>query len=153
MSHNFENLRDHILPLSVATNFQEARYEWKLQSVVINDELDTCPCGKTGIRDLCYIENNKNGKVTYVGNVCVNKFLGLDTATLVTGLKRIIGDNTANPNEAVIEYAYERGYIYEKERQFLLDTRRKRNLSDKQLQWKIKINRRIVEKIIVKRQS
>jgi hypothetical protein len=45
------------------------------------------------------------------------------------------------------------GYLFEKEFQFLMDTRHKRKLSEKQAAWKQKINRRITNKIVVKKRT
>lgn len=153
MSHNFENLKRHILPLSNSDDFYSAKNEWKLVGVEIQEDWDQCPCGKD-IKELCYIENQLNGnKKTYVGNVCVNQFIGIETGNLFAGLKRIAKDNTANANEDLIIHAYNLGYIYEKEYKFLMETRRKRSLSDKQKAWKEKINRRIVNKTVVRKNT
>ena len=150
MSRNFENLQAHIVPLSEADNFHDATAEWKLFDVAVHENWDNCPCGKE-IKELCYIQNELNGNKTYVGNVCVNNFIGIATGNLFAGLKRIAVDETANPNEDLIEHAYELGYIFENEYKFLMDTKRKRNLSTRQLGWKLKINRRIINKTVVRR--
>jgi len=153
MSHNQERLAQHIIPLSVASTFGKARQEWKLVDIEIVEELDNCPCGQT-IKELCYIENSKNGNTTYVGNVCINRFIGIDTGNTFDGLKRIASNPEANANEDLINHAYRLGYLYsEKEYEFLMATRRKRNLSAKQLDWKRKINRRITNKTIVRRRT
>ncbi len=149
MTHNFEHLKAHILPLSEATAFNEAKNEWKLVDVELHDEFDSCPCGKA-IKELCYIQNQLNGNNTYVGNVCINRFIGIETGNLFAGLKRIALDDTANANEDLIDHAYRLGYIYENEYKFLMQTRRKRNLSPKQLAWKLKINQRIINKTVVR---
>lgn len=150
MSHNFERLQAHILPLSVADNFHSAKNEWKLVGIELKEDWDNCPCGKE-IKELCYIENQLNNNNTYVGNVCINRFIGIETGSLFNGLKRIAKDINANANEDLISHAYQFGYIYENEYKFLMDTRRKRNLSEKQRSWKVKINRRIVSKTVVRR--
>lgn len=153
MSHNFENLRAHILPLSHSNVFDVAKTEWGLVAVEISEEWDNCPCGQT-IKEHCYIENRLTGEKTYVGNVCINRFIGIDTGTLFDGLKRIAKDPEANPNIAVIEYAWERGFLFgENEYRFLISTARKRSLSDKQLAWKSKINRRILNQTVVKKRT
>jgi hypothetical protein len=148
MEHNFERLKAHILPLSKAKDFETARTEWKLVAVEISDEFDNCPCGQE-IKEHCYIENASTGKQTYVGNVCINRFIGIDTGNLFDGLRRIAKDDTANANEDVIEYANERGFLFDQEYDFLTSTRRKRKLSPKQIEWKRKINRRITSQIVV----
>ncbi len=149
MSHNFENLKAHILPLSEAASFDTAKTEWKLIGVELHDEWDNCPCGKE-IKELCHIQNQINGNRTYVGNVCVNQFIGIETGNLFAGLKRIALNETANANEDLIHHAFRLGYIFENEYKFLMDTRRKRNLSAKQIDWKVKINRRIINKTVVR---
>jgi len=86
-----------------------------------------------------------------VGNVCINRFIGIDTGNLFAGLKRIAIDGTANANEDLIIHAYKLGYIFENEYNFLMETRLKRKLSDKQVVWKQKINRRIINKTVVQK--
>lgn len=152
MDHNRERLAAHILPLSVAQDFEAARKEWSLFGVEVSPEWDHCPCGKE-IKELCYIRNRLNGHKTYVGNVCVNRFLGIETGNLFAGLKRIMADSHANPNEDLIVHAHQLGYIYEEEYKFLMDTRFKKKLSPKQLAWKEKINRRILQQTVVHRRE
>ena len=152
-SPNFEQLKAHIIPLSVASNFEAARQEWDLVGVEISDEWDNCPCGQD-IKEHCYIRNRLNGNSTYVGNVCINRFIQISTGNLFDGLKRIAQDDTANANIDLIEHAYRMGYLYsEKEHRFLLQTARKRVLSQAQLDWKRKINRRILAQTIVQRRT
>ena len=152
MEHNFERLKAHILPLSHSDRFEVARTEWDLVSVEITDELDNCPCGQE-IKEHCYITNRITGESTYVGNVCINRFIGIDTGSLFDGLKRIAKDPYSNANLDVIEHGRRLGFIYDSEYEFLVETRRKRKLSPKQLEWKRKINRRIIQQISVQRRT
>jgi hypothetical protein len=152
MEHNFERLKAHILPLSHSELFDVARTEWDLVGVEITDEFDNCPCGQE-IKEHCYITNRITGESTYVGNVCINRFLGIDTGTLFDGLKRIAKDPYANANLDVIEHGRKLGFIYDTEYDFLVRTRLKRVLSAKQLEWKRKINRRIANQIVVRRRT
>lgn len=148
-SQNFERLKAHILPLSRAREFGVARSEWVLEAVEVSEEFDQCPCGQE-IKEHCYLRNTETGHRTYVGNVCVNQFIGIDTGTLFDGLKRIRDDAKANANLAVITYAEERGFLYDKEPAFLVSTIRKRILSAAQAAWKEKINRRILARTVVR---
>jgi hypothetical protein len=150
MQHNSENLKAHILPLSVSDAFEDARHEWDLFDIKLREEFDSCPCGQA-IKELCYIRNRLNGNETYVGNVCINRFIGIDTGNLFASLRRIVGDESANANEDLIDHAYHLGYIYEREYDFLMETRFKRRLSSKQLTWKRKINRRIISQTVVRK--
>ncbi len=150
MTTNFENLRAHILSLSQAATFDAAKREWRLTGFSLHEEFDSCPCGKA-IKELCHIDNTVTGQSTYVGNVCIKRFIGIDTGNTFSGLKRIVKDEYANANEDLIRHAYKFGYIYEKEYGFLMQTTRKRLLSEKQLTWKQKINHRIVNRTVVRR--
>lgn len=152
MTDNFERLKAHILPLSRAATFEAARTEWTLDSVEVSDEFDTCPCGQE-IKEHCYIRNRVTGHRTYVGNVCVNRFIGIETGNLFDGLKRLKADPKANANAAVIDYAEERGFLYDKEPEFLRSTMRKRLPSPAQAAWKEKINRRILNQTVVRRRT
>ncbi len=150
--HNFERLKAHILPLSDGHDFNAARLEWKLIGVEVSEEWDNCPCGQE-IKEHCYIQNQVNGNTTYVGNICINRFIGIDTGNLFAGLRRIARDPFANANEDLIVHAYRLGFIFESEYAFLISTRHKRKFSEKQLAWKEKINRRIINKTVVQRRS
>jgi hypothetical protein len=151
--HNFERLKAHILPLSVSSIFDVARTEWTLEAIEISEEFDQCPCGQE-IKEHCYISNRLNGNTTYVGNVCINRFIQIDTGNLFDGLKRIAADLSANANNDLIEHAYRMGYLYgEKEYNFLKQTMRKRLLSEAQVAWKTKINRRIVAQTVVRKRT
>jgi len=150
---NFERLKAHILPLSVSQVFDVARTEWDLVAVEISEEFDNCPCGQE-IKEHCYIRNRLNANATYVGNVCINRFIQIDTGNLFDGLKRIAADNAANANDDLIEHAYRMGYLFgEKEYTFLKQTARKRKLSAAQIAWKQKINRRILAQTIVRQRT
>lgn len=152
MEHNFERLKAHILPLSRARHFDAARLEWELIGVELSEEWDACPCGQP-IKEHCFIQNKLTGERTHVGNVCINRFMGIETGNLFDGLRRIAADPQANANLDVIEHAQKLGYLFENEYPFLVRTRLKRKLTNAQLAWKEKINRRITNKTVVRRRS
>lgn len=148
---SFERLKEHILSLSESRVFPSAKAEWHLVAIEISEEFDNCPCGQE-IKEHCYIRNKLNGNETYVGNVCINNFLEIDTGNLFDGLKRIAKNIDANPNTDLIEHAYRMGYLHdESEYNFLQSIKRKRKLSDKQMRWKRFINKRIVSQTKVQK--
>jgi hypothetical protein len=147
--HNFEALRRHILDLSVSNKWDDARREWRfIYSVQLNPEdsyaLEICPCGHHPIMELCYLENVNNRNLTFVGNVCVNRFMGLKVDTIIQGLERVRTDKNRALNEAAIVFALERHLISEWEYKFLLNTRHKKNLSQKQILKRIAVNEKVV---------
>lgn len=151
-THNFKKLKAHILGLSKADNFDDAKSEWELDRVCFTIDFGHCPCGKK-IKEHCYLKNSKNGNKTWVGNICVNRFMEIDASKLFSALARVRKNNSAKPNEALSEYAWKCGYLYgENEYKFLKNIRgQRKSLKDKQLHWVQKINRRIVESIVVRR--
>lgn len=147
--HNIETLKKHILPLSESNNFDKAKLEWELSRVEVHKDWNKCPCGHS-IKELCFIKNTINGNATHVGNVCINKFIEIDTGNIFECIKRIIKDLKTNPNEDLICYAYKHNIITEREQTFLLDIKDKRNLSSKQSKWQKDINIRILKSTSIK---
>ena len=132
MGHNRQQLATHIVPLSEADDFEDVKAEWDVVKFEWHEESGSCPCGHF-IKEFCFIRNIFNGNETHVGNVCVNKFMKIDPGNVFDGLRRIKSDIYANANEGLIEYADSQGFLYDKEYAFLMSTRRKRNLSENNL--------------------
>jgi hypothetical protein len=135
-----------IIALSIATTWEEAKAEWDLKNVYREDEPLTCLCGHTPIIEICVLQNRLNKNWAEVGNVCVTKFLGLESDLIFSGLRRIARDKDKALNEASTSYAYEQGWINEWERDFCLSTMRKRSLTAKQALKRAEINRLILAK-------
>jgi hypothetical protein len=135
-----------VIALSVADNWEEAKLEWNLKQVYREDEPQTCLCGHTPIIEICVLQNRRNGNFADVGNVCVTKFLGLESDLIFSGLRRIAKDRDKALNEAATDYAFGQGWINEWEKNFCLDTMRKRELSAKQAIKRAEINRLVLAK-------
>jgi hypothetical protein len=45
--------------------------EWIPLHREVSDELCECPCGKSGIRELCHLTNLETGYKGFVGNCCI----------------------------------------------------------------------------------
>lgn len=137
-------LKNHIISLSKAKVFSEAKKEWSLIDVEYSYVLESCPCGQK-IKEKCYIQNKFTNEITFVGNVCIKKFLGVDTGKTFYGLKQILNDIYKHPNGDLIQWAYKLGYIDEREKVFLQSIKNKKGLSDRQLKWLKDINERIIK--------
>ena len=135
-----------IVTLSTAKIWEEAKLEWDLKHVYREDEPLTCLCGHTPIIEICVLQNRRNGNYAEVGNVCVTKFLGLESDLIFSGLRRVAIDASKGLNEAATNYAHEQGWISAWEKQFSLDTNRKRTLSAKQTLKRREINQRVLAK-------
>lgn len=71
-----QKLTEHLKQLSVEKADECKIYqEWIFSHTEDSDEAGSyCPCGKTGIRYLCYINNKITRKQTFVGTSCVEFF-------------------------------------------------------------------------------
>lgn len=135
-----------IIALSVAKSWEEAKLEWDLKHVYREDEPMMCLCGHTPIIEICVLQNRCNGNLAEVGNVCVTRFLGLESDLIFAGLRRVAKNPSKALNEAATNYAHEQKWITDWEKQFSLDTSRKRKLSAKQVLKRVEINQRILAK-------
>jgi len=136
-------LTQGIIELSEAKTWDAAKLEWKLAEIYEADEPETCLCGHFPIIEICILSNIINTNSTNVGNCCVKKFMGLPSDKIFTAVKRVRKDNEKSLNAEAIEYAFEKNWINDWEKSFYLDIMRKRNLSTKQLETKIKINMKL----------
>ena len=141
--HSIEAIKKHIVSLSNSESFNDAKVEWELYKVELCDIWYRCPCNHP-IKELCHIKNRLNSNKTYVGNVCIYKFMDLKTDNIFSGIKRISQDIYANVNKDLIEYLRYNKHLSPNEYRFLLQTKRKRKLSAKQYAWKKIINKKIL---------
>ena len=142
--HNFLQLRDAILKLSKATDWETARKEWRLVTIYDVDEPDTCLCGHYPIIEICDIENRITKARADVGNVCIKRFLGFRSDLIFAALKRLQKDITSALNTDAIAFFHERGAVNDWEYDFLQKTKAKRNLSDAQRRTRVNINRKVL---------
>lgn len=141
---NFAQLKKAILALSKAHDWETARAEWRLVDVSEADEPETCLCGHFPIIELCSITNAVTGSSVTVGNVCVKRFLGLRSDLVFSSIKRIRKDREKGINAHAAVLFHERGIINDWEYGFCQDTFRKRDLTDRQLATRMKINNKIL---------
>ena len=138
-------LTNEIVANSEATTWDQAKLEWFLDDINFLEEPESCICGHYPIIEECTIKNSRTGKSLVVGNQCVNKFLNnLDSAKLFQAIKKVRQDITKSFNPVMIDYALKKGWINDWEKNFYIDTWRKRNLSNKQSTIRIRINNKIV---------
>lgn len=146
-SHNHAILSAEITRLSEASDWFPARAEWVLESIYFEDEPSTCLCSHHPIIEVCILRNRRNGNSAEVGNVCVNKFLGIPSKIIFDGLKRVANDTSKALNSAAVAYIRQKGWINEWEHDFLIDTGRKRSLSFRQAAKRKQINDRILNHV------
>jgi hypothetical protein len=149
MSNNFDTLQREIIALSVADTWDKAVKEWSLNYIEMLDEaVETCLCEHYPLKELCFLMNHENGYETMVGNVCVNRFMGIDSESIFRGFKRIMKDPTKAASVELADYAYSSHLIDEWEHTFLEDTVALRRLSLRQANKRHEINTRLVKTIL-----
>jgi len=138
-------LIEEIINLSSSKNWDGAKNEWNFEFAYMCDEFQRCLCGHYPIREICVIKNKINDNEAEVGNCCVNKFLGIDSANKIfESVKRIKGDNKKSMSAEVLDYLHSKIAINDFEFNFYKNIIRKRKLSDKQQEIKLKINNKLV---------
>lgn len=139
-------LAEEILKLSDSKSWDFAKLEWNFEMAYESEEEQTCLCGHYPIRNICVIKNKKTNNVTEVGNCCINKFLGIEDGNKVfTSIKRLKDDLTKSISVDVIKYMKNSTVLSEFEYHFYMDIHKKRNLSEKQLDLKKRINRKLID--------
>jgi len=133
-------LTEEIINRSQSKVWDMAKLEWSLHKIYEADEPETCLCGHFPIIEICTLRNKLNGQFATVGNCCVKKFIGLPSDLIFQAVKRVRKDNQKSLNAEAIQHAYDKGWINEWEYTFSIDTMRKRNLTQKQLQTRMNVN-------------
>ena len=142
-SHNHRRLIEHLLPMSKADTWDRAIHEWHPAGVWRSEYDETCPCGHYPIRELCEIVNDVTGARTAVGNVCIRRFKYGRFDLIAANMERLASDPEAALTTDAIEHFHRIGVINDWERDFCMDTMRKRNLSARQVEKRRQINRKV----------
>jgi len=137
-------LTQRIIARSNSDAWDSAKLEWELKDIYQEDEPETCLCGHFPIIEVCVLDNKYNQNTVIVGNICVKKFIGLPSDKIFQSVKKIKKDNTRALNAEALRHACNKGWINNWEYNFGIDTMRKRNLSDKQMQKRIQINEKMM---------
>lgn len=148
--YNFKILKENILTLSEAKDWEVARKEWCLIDIEESEDAKSCLCGHFPIVEICTIRNTVTNKITEVGNVCVKRFLGIRSDLIFSALKRIRKDIEKSLNPDALAFFRERGVLSRKEYEFLEDIRLKRDLFARQISWRCSLNRKVLA-FVVKR--
>jgi hypothetical protein len=137
-------LIEEILKRSQAQIWDIAKQEWSLYQIYEAEAPETCLCGHFPIIEICTLHNKLNGEFATVGNCCVEKFIGLPSDLIFQAVKRVRKDNQKSLNAEAIQHAHDKGWINDWEYNFSIDTMRKRALTGKQLQTRMKVNEKML---------
>lgn len=143
-SHNQFVLSEKIVGLSESDIWDLARAEWELVSIYFADDHETCLCSHYPIKEVCVLRNKTNFNTAEVGNVCVNKFLGIPSKIIFDGIKRVSKDLEKALNKSAVHFAYRKNWLNEWEFEFCINTATLRNPSANRLAKRVQINRKIL---------
>ncbi|MFA5214838.1 hypothetical protein [Sulfuricurvum sp.] len=138
------SLTTEIINRSQLKIWDEAKLEWNLYQIYEAEEPERCLCGHFPIMEICILKNKLNGQLATVGNCCVKKFISLPSDLIFQAVKRVRKDKQKSLNSEAIQHAYDKGWINKWEYDFSFNTIRKRNLSEKQLNTRIKVNEKML---------
>lgn len=139
-----------IVDLSDSKIWGAAKLEWELDYIYWDHDATNCLCGHYPIKEVCVLLNKINGNTAIVGNVCVNRFVGIPSKKLFDGINKIRKRIDKAVNYETIGYAFNKGWLNSNSYSFYCNTLLKRKLSDKQMQWRISINKTILRNIDAK---
>ena len=110
--NNFANLSAHIIELSESDTWAGAVPEWEPIWRDMEEQPETCPCGHFPIIEVCHIRNTLNGNETYVGNVCIDKFMDdYGLGRVHRGVQRIRGDESKRMTSEALDWVRGKGWI------------------------------------------
>lgn len=156
---SFNKLQQEIILESNSDNWTEAKLEWGLKSIY-QEEGRECLCGKFPIKNICVLENIYNKKTLEVGNVCVKKFLGINTGqNIFTAINRCYKDLSASMGKEAFHYMIYQSKIMKASNdckltawdiKFYENTYSKRKLSGKQNKFRVIINKKFLKYTVAK---
>ena len=135
-----------IIALSKSKKWDTAKLEWEIAHVEKMKDAETCLCGHYPINEICDIRNQFNNNMARVGNCCVKKFMGISSDKIFATVKKLSSDMTKAANAETIQYAFDNKVVTEWDKNFYLDTIRKKNLTEKQMEFRYRINVKIMKK-------
>jgi len=137
-------LTQEIIQRSQEKTWDLARLEWELDTIYEAENPEKCLCGHFPIIEICILRNKINRQQATVGNCCVKKFIGLPSDLIFQAVKRVRMDKNKSLNAEALLYAYNKNWIDKWEFNFSIDIMRKRNLSSRQLQIRMKVNAKML---------
>lgn len=144
--YNFEQLKTEMLALSNSADWNQAKTEWELHSVVRVGEEQFCLCGHHPIFQICTLKNQVNTKLADVGNVCVEKFLGMRSKRIFSALKRVRLDANNNLNKDTLDIFVNFRLIGVQDRDYYISYYRKRvHITEDQKRHRLETNTKIIE--------
>ncbi|UUL81895.1 hypothetical protein [Sphingomonas qomolangmaensis] len=139
--YNFEQLKAEMIARSSEQDWQQAKLEWDLEDVFRASEERDCLCGHNPIFQICTLRNQITQSTAEVGNVCVERFLGMRSKRIFSAIKRVRDDENRSLNKEAIEMFRKLRIISHSDAtEYLVFYRRRKNVTDDQRELKRQVN-------------
>jgi hypothetical protein len=139
--YNFEQLKAEMIARSREQAWDQAKLEWDLEDVFRVAEERDCLCGHNPILQICTLRNQLTQQIAEVGNVCVERFLGMRSKRIFSAIKRIRDDENRSLNKATIEMFCKLKVVsYQDADEYLVFYRRRKNITDEQRELRRDVN-------------
>lgn len=144
--YNFAQLQQEIFSRSrEKTDWTLCKNEWRVHDIYRVGDEQTCLCGHNPIFQICELQNEVTRQFADVGNVCVQKFIGLRSKRLFAALDRIDKDPRRSLNKEAIDlYTHLRVIGGGEAEEYLSFYRKRKHVTEEQYEFKEAINSRIL---------
>lgn len=144
--YNFEQLKAEMIARSQDKDWQQAKLEWDLELVFQVGDPQVCLCGHQPILQICTLRNHLTNKRAEVGNVCVERFLGMRSRRIFSALKRIRADLKRSLNKEAIEMFQKLKVIsYGDAEEYLTFYRKRKWVTEEQWALKQEVNQAVLD--------
>ncbi len=144
--YNFEKLKEEMISRSKEKDWPQAKLEWDIQDIFRVAEEQTCLCGHHPIFQICTLRNQLTREIAEVGNVCVEKFLGMRSKRVFSALKRVREDENRSLNKEAIEmFTKLRAISAQEAEEYLSFYRKRKNITDDQKKLKATVNKKVLD--------
>ena len=138
-------MKETLLAHSESACWEKAKVEWDFENAFYTEERVPCICTDFPIQNVCVIYNIHNGNRGYVCSSCAKRVLGIDIADKIFGsLAKLKKDLSKSMSRDVLEFLYSRLDLSMTEIGFYLSVMRKHKLSERQMNFKRIINKKLI---------
>ena len=140
------DFKERLLAHSESACWEKAKEEWVFENVFYTEERVPCLCTDYPLQNVCVISNHLNNNTRYICSSCANEFLDIDIADKVfASVAKLKGDLSKSVSRDVFEFMYSNISLSMPEIEFYLSTMRKHKLTERQMNYRRIINKKLID--------
>lgn len=140
------DFKERLLAHSESACWEKAKEEWVFENVFYTEERVSCLCTDYPLQNVCVISNNLNKNTRYICSSCANEFLDIDIADKVfASVAKLKGDLSKSVSRDVFEFMCLNINLSMPEIEFYLSAMRKHKLSERQMNYRKIINKKLID--------